>query len=49
MAMSAAEQRASGVVMGRDYPAPIVDHAKSRKAAIALFAAARRHGARPLE
>jgi len=35
-------QRAKGVVVGRDYPAPIVDHAVARKAALALFAGARR-------
>ncbi len=35
-------QRAKGVVVGRDYPAPIVDHAAARKAALALFGALRR-------
>jgi deoxyribodipyrimidine photo-lyase len=44
--MSAAEQRASGLVIGRDYPPPIVDHAKSREAALALFGAARQRAAR---
>jgi deoxyribodipyrimidine photo-lyase len=44
--MSVAEQRASGVVIGRDYPPPIVDHAKSRAAALALFDAARQRSAR---
>ena len=34
-------QRAKGVVVGRDYPAPIVDHARARKQALALFEAAR--------
>jgi deoxyribodipyrimidine photo-lyase len=34
-------QRAKGVVIGRDYPAPIVDHAVARRAALALFAKAR--------
>ena len=33
--------RRSGVVVGRDYPAPIVDHAGARARALALFAAAR--------
>ncbi len=33
----AAVQRAKGVVIGRDYPAPIVDHAQAREAALALF------------
>ncbi len=32
-----AEQRALRVVVGRDYPAPIVDHATARVAALALF------------
>ena len=35
--MSPAEQRASGCVIGRDYPAPIVDHADARKRALAAF------------
>ena len=30
-------QQARGVVVGRDYPAPIVDHAKAREQALALF------------
>ena len=34
-------QHAKGVVVGRDYPAPIVDHAASRAAALAMFKAAR--------
>ena len=29
--------RAAGVTIGRDYPPPIVDHAASRVAALALF------------
>ena len=33
----AAVQRAKGVVVGKDYPAPIVDHAQAREAALALF------------
>jgi deoxyribodipyrimidine photo-lyase len=37
----AAIQRANGVVIGRDYPAPIVDHVAARRAALALFKAAR--------
>ena len=32
-----AVQQAKGVVVGRDYPAPIVDHAAARAAALALF------------
>ena len=30
-------QQASGVVVGRDYPPPIVDHARAREQALALF------------
>ncbi len=30
-------QQAKGVVIGRDYPAPLVDHAKSRAAALHLY------------
>lgn len=29
--------QAAGVVLGQDYPAPIVDHARQREAALALF------------
>ncbi len=39
--MPQAEQEACGVVIGRHYPAPIVDHASARKATLALYAAAR--------
>jgi deoxyribodipyrimidine photo-lyase len=39
--VSPAIQRTKGVVIGRDYPAPIVDHALARRAALALFKAAR--------
>ena len=35
-------QQASGVVTGRDYPAPIVDHAAARGAALELYGGARR-------
>jgi deoxyribodipyrimidine photo-lyase len=35
-------QNAKGVVIGRDYPAPVVDHAVARNAALALYAAARK-------
>ena len=34
-------QQAKGVVVGRDYPAPIVDHAAARASALAMFKAAR--------
>jgi len=36
-----AVRRAKRVVIGRDYPAPIVDHAAARTAALALFSRAR--------
>jgi deoxyribodipyrimidine photo-lyase len=36
---SAAELRAAGVTLGRDYPAPIVDHDLARRRALAAFAA----------
>jgi deoxyribodipyrimidine photo-lyase len=35
--MTPEEQKASGCVIGRDYPAPIVDHARERMTALALF------------
>ncbi|MHB1143692.1 MAG: cryptochrome/photolyase family protein [Thiobacillus sp.] len=35
--MPAAEQQRAGCVIGRDYPAPIVDHAAQRGLALALF------------
>jgi deoxyribodipyrimidine photo-lyase len=31
------EQQARGVVIGRDYPAPLVEHATQREQALALF------------
>jgi deoxyribodipyrimidine photo-lyase len=34
-------QEALGCIIGRDYPAPIVDHAEQREKALALFASAR--------
>jgi deoxyribodipyrimidine photo-lyase len=39
--MSPLEQQAAGCVIGRDYPAPIVDRAASRARALAAYAAAR--------
>jgi deoxyribodipyrimidine photo-lyase len=36
-AMDAAAQAAAGCVIGRDYPAPIVDHASQRAKALALY------------
>ncbi len=35
--MSDAEQRAAGCVIGRDYPAPIVDHAAERRVAMERY------------
>jgi deoxyribodipyrimidine photo-lyase len=35
------EQQACGCVIGRDYPAPVVDHAVQRERALGLFKAAR--------
>ncbi len=37
--LSEARQREIGCVIGRDYPAPIVDHAVARKQALAMFEA----------
>jgi deoxyribodipyrimidine photo-lyase len=37
--MSADEQRAAGCVIGRDYPAPVVDHAEERRVAIDRYRA----------
>jgi deoxyribodipyrimidine photo-lyase len=39
--VSPATQEANHVVIGRDYPAPIVDHALTRTAALALYGRAR--------
>jgi deoxyribodipyrimidine photo-lyase len=35
--MNTGEQVQAGVVIGRDYPAPVVDHAESRAEALALY------------
>jgi deoxyribodipyrimidine photo-lyase len=35
------EQQALGVVIGRDYPAPVVDHAAARETTLAIFGAIR--------
>jgi deoxyribodipyrimidine photo-lyase len=35
--MSPEEQKAADCAIGRDYPAPIVDHAREREAALVLF------------
>jgi deoxyribodipyrimidine photo-lyase len=37
--MSEEEQAAAGCVIGRDYPAPIVDHAVERRRAIERYRA----------
>lgn len=39
--MTAEEQRDAGCVIGRDYPAPIVEHSMERERALALYAEAR--------
>ncbi|CAG0993518.1 Deoxyribodipyrimidine photo-lyase [Burkholderiales bacterium] len=39
--LSPALQQARGVVIGRDYPAPIVDHVRARADALALYGRAR--------
>ncbi|GAB4202704.1 MAG: deoxyribodipyrimidine photo-lyase [Roseiflexaceae bacterium] len=38
------EQRRAGVQIGRDYPAPVVDHAARRDRALAMYRAARAQG-----
>jgi deoxyribodipyrimidine photo-lyase len=47
--MDAEEQRRSGVVIGRDYPAPVVDHAVQRRKALALYASVRRRAKNGVE
>lgn len=42
--MSAEQQRAAGVVIGRDYPAPVVDHDVARRRALELYKSARAGG-----
>ncbi len=41
--MTAGEQCAAGVRIGRDYPAPIVEHAAARATTLDIYAAVRRH------
>jgi len=41
--MNAAQQQAAGVVIGRDYPAPVVDHAAARAVTLELYKQARGH------
>jgi deoxyribodipyrimidine photo-lyase len=40
--MDAAEQERAGCLIGRDYPAPVVDHAVARQKTLERYAAARR-------
>lgn len=37
--MSLAQQQASGIIIGKNYPAPLVDHAEAREITLALFKA----------
>ncbi len=46
-AMDEEAQAACGCLVGRDYPAPIVDHAEARARALAAYGAAREAGRRP--
>jgi deoxyribodipyrimidine photo-lyase len=39
--MDGAAQQRAGVIIGRDYPAPMVDHGEARRVALELFAAAK--------
>jgi len=39
--MTPSQQQAAGVIIGRDYPAPVVDHAAARARALELFKAVR--------
>jgi len=45
--MGAADQTAAHVRIGRDYPAPAVDHARARERTLARFAIAREHRTGP--
>jgi len=45
--MSAVEQAACGVIVGRDTPAPLVDHDEARRRTLQRFAALRPGGAAP--
>jgi deoxyribodipyrimidine photolyase len=40
-AMPVAEQQRANIQIGRDYPAPIVDHARQRERALAMYRMAR--------
>jgi deoxyribodipyrimidine photo-lyase len=39
--MNAAQQAKAGIVIGRDYPAPVVDHAVARRVTLELYARAK--------
>jgi len=39
--MNAAQQAQAGIVIGRDYPAPVVDHAAARRVTLELYARAK--------
>lgn len=41
-AASIAEQKAAGTIIGRDYPAPIVDHARARELALEAYRSIRK-------
>lgn len=42
--MTAQQQREAGVIIGRDYPAPVVDHGAARRRALGLYKNARAGG-----
>jgi deoxyribodipyrimidine photo-lyase len=39
--MTAAQQAKAGVAVGRDYPAPVVDHAAARRITLELYGRAK--------
>jgi deoxyribodipyrimidine photo-lyase len=41
--MNAREQQRVGIIIGRDYPAPVVDHAQARRITLDMYAAAKKH------
>jgi len=46
--MTVDEQRRSGCIIGKDYPAPIVDHRIERQVALERYRAARERSQRSL-
>ena len=42
--MGSEEQKKAGVIIGTDYPAPVIDHGEARRKALALYARAKRGG-----